>query len=282
MPEKYWSQLSLSGKTAAIMLLGLLVMAILAPWLTTHPADRSSGPAFAPPGSEHWLGTDQLGVDLWSMICYGARVSLLVGVGTAFLAGFGGGILGMLSAWKGGWVDRLMMRVVDLMLALPELPVMIVLAAFFGSSIWTIILVLALFSWSIPARIVRASALSLKEQPYINMAKHYGAGTWYILRKHFIPELFPLVIISMIRLASMAIVTEASLAFLGLGDPASRSWGLIINHAVNFRGIYFTEYWTWWLLYPWLFLTILVTSLALFGREMEKVADPRMGRIMYK
>jgi len=162
------------------------------------------------------------------------------------------------------------------MIALPNLPVMIVLAAFFGPSLVNIIIVLALFSWSRPARVVRAGALSLNEQPYIKMAAHYGASSFYLLTRHFLPELLPIIMVSMIRLAGRAIVAEASLAFMGLGDPTSRSWGLIIHHAVNFSGIYFTEFWKWWLFYPWLFLTLLVTSLAMLGRDLEKIADPRM------
>ncbi|MDO9535054.1 MAG: hypothetical protein Q7J85_06915 [Bacillota bacterium] len=111
---------------------------------------------------------------------------------------------------------------------------------------------------------------------YIGFNFDNRAGTAYLLTRHFLPELFPLFVVSMISLAGMAIITEASLSFLGLGDPTSRSWGLIINHAVNFRGIYFTPFWKWWLLYPWLFLTLLVTSLSLLGRDMERMADPRM------
>jgi len=278
----FWQGINLSGKIAAIVLLALLFMALFAPLLTWLPYWRSSGPPLSPPGLPHLMGTDELGVDIWAMICYGARVSLTVGLGTALLAGLGGGIIGMTTAYKGGLIDRFFMRVIDIMIALPSLPVMIVLAAFFGPSLMNIIIVLALFSWSIPARIVRSGALSLKEQPYIKMAAHYGASPFYLLKRHFIPELLPIVMVSMIRLAGMAIVTEASLAFLGLGDPTSRSWGLIINHAVNFRGIYFTEFWKWWLFYPWLFLTLLVTSLALLGRDLERVADPRMGRLMPK
>lgn len=108
------------------------------------------------------------------------------------------------------------------------------------------------------------------------MASHFGGSTMYLIRKHFLPELFPLIAVSMIRLMGRAIVAEASLAFLGLGDPTSGSWGLIINHAISFKGIYFTPFWKWWLLYPWIFLTLLVTSLALLSREMEKIADSRI------
>jgi len=276
--ESIWHNLSLSGKISAVILTLLILMAVFAPFLSWQPHHRSSGPPLQPPGMPHLLGTDELGVDIWAMICYGARVSLAVGLGTALLAGLGGGIIGMFAAFKGGWVDRFFMRLIDIMIALPNLPVMIVLAAFFGPSLLNIIIVLALFSWSITARVVRAGALSLKEQPYIKMAVHYGAGPLFLLTKHFIPELLPIIMVSMVRLAGMAIVTEASLAFLGLGDPTSRSWGLIINHAVNFRGIYFTEFWKWWLLYPWMFLTLLVTSLALLGRDLERIADPRIGK----
>ncbi len=268
--------LSIAGKISAIILALLVFMAIFAPLVSWMPHERSSGPPLSPPGMPHLFGTDELGVDIWAMICYGARVSLAVGLGTALLAGLGGGIIGLFAAYKGGWIDRLLMRIIDVMIALPNLPVMIVLAAFFGPSLVNIIIVLALFSWSRPARVVRAGALSLNEQPYIKMAAHYGASSFYLLTRHFLPELLPIIMVSMIRLAGRAIVAEASLAFMGLGDPTSRSWGLIIHHAVNFSGIYFTEFWKWWLFYPWLFLTLLVTSLAMLGRDLEKIADPRM------
>lgn len=275
---KGWSLLSGMGKGAIIVILMMVLLAIFAPLLTSLPPNVSSGPPLVPPGGKHLLGTDELGVDLWAMICHGARVSIAVGVGTALLAGLGGGLVGMLAALKGGWVDRVVMRVVDVMVALPSLPVMIVLAAFFGSSVTNIILVLAIVSWAMPARIVRSQGLVLKEQPYIKMASFYGASTWYMLRKHFLPELLPILAVSMIRLTSMAIIAEASLAFIGLGDPTSRSWGLIINHAINFRGIFFTDFWKWWLVYPWLMLTLLVTAFALLGRELERLAEPRVGK----
>ncbi|MGD9189035.1 MAG: ABC transporter permease subunit, partial [Desulfobacteraceae bacterium] len=104
----------------------------------------------------------------------------------------------------------------------------------------------------------------------------YGAGTLYLMRRHFLPEIFPLAAVGMIRLAGRAIVAEAGLSFLGLGDPTSRSWGLIMHNALSFQGIYYTNFWKWWLLFPWLALTLVVTSLALVGKDLEKTADPRM------
>jgi len=154
--------------------------------------------------------------------------------------------------------------------------VMIVLAAFFGPSVWTIIGVLSAFAWVFTARIVRARVLSLKQRRFIQAAEIYGAGTVYLIRRHFLPEIFPLVTVSMIRLAGRAIVTEAGLSFLGLGDPSSHSWGFILHHALSFPGIYYTTFWKWWLLFPWLALTLVVLALALIGKDMEKIADPRL------
>lgn len=276
--KKTWRKLSNFGSVGLIILLLLILMAAAAPYLTWQPHNVTSGPSLAPPGGAHLLGTDELGVDLWSQICYGARVSLVVGLGTALLAGLGGGLVGIFAGYRGGLAERLLMRLIDIMIVMPDLPAMVILAAFFGSSLRNIIIVLALFSWSHPARIVRAQVLALKEQGYIKMARTYGGSDLYIIFRHLLPELIPILAVSMIRLASNAIVIEAGLAFLGLGDPTSSSWGLIINHALNFNGIYFTPFWKWWLLYPWLFLTLLIISLALLGRDLERIADPRVSK----
>lgn len=267
---------STTGKAGLVVITLVFLIALLAPVIAVHSPRASSGPALMPPGWPHPLGTDELGVDIWSQICYGARVSLLVGFGTAFLAAFGGGAVGILAGYLGGWVDRVLMRVIDIMIVLPDLPVMIVLAAFFGPSLLNIILVLALFSWVFPARIVRSQVLMLKEQSYIKAAESYGAGAWYLLRRHFLPEVFPLLAVNIIKLTGMAIIAEAGLSFLGLGDPTSKSWGVIIHHATGFKGIYLTDFWKWWLLYPWLALILLVVSLAFVSRDLERLADPRI------
>jgi peptide/nickel transport system permease protein len=271
-------EFSLPGKVGLVVILVVLLVAVLAPYISIHPPNVSSGPPLSPPGKGHPLGTDELGVDLWAQICYGARVSLLVGFGAALLAALGGGLVGIVSGYLGGWPDRVLMRLIDMMIILPDLPVMIVLAAFLGPSVLNIILVLALFSWIFPARIVRSQILTLKERSYIKSAETYGASVWYLMWKHFLPEVFPLVAVNMIRLSGRAIVAEAGLSFLGLGDPTSKSWGLILHHAISFKGIYYTDFWKWWLLYPWLALTIVVISLAFISRELERMVDPRLRR----
>jgi peptide/nickel transport system permease protein len=268
--------LSTGGKAGMTVLLLVLVLAVAAPLVCQHSHRQTSGPALSAPGRDHWMGTDELGVDIWAQVCFGARISLLVGTGTALLAGLGGALAGMFAGYLGGWTDRLLMRLIDLVLVLPDLPVMIVLAAFFGPGVWTIIVVLSAFSWVFTARIVRSRVLSLKQRRYIQAAETYGAGALYLMRRHFLPEIFPLATVGMIRLAGRAIVAEAGLSFLGLGDPTSRSWGVIMHNALSFQGIYYTHFWKWWLLFPWSALTLVVTSLALIGKDLEKTADPRM------
>jgi peptide/nickel transport system permease protein len=272
----FQTRMSAIGKAGVLIILVMVFIALTAPLICPHSHRQISGDPLVPPNRSHFLGTDDLGVDLWAQICFGARVSLIIGLGTALLAGLGGSTAGIVAGYTGGRVDAFMMRLIDIMIVLPDLPVMIVLAAFFGPSLMTIVIVLSLFSWVHPARIIRARILSLKQRRYIHAAETYGAGIVYLMRRHFLPEIFPLAAVSMIRLTGRAIVAEAGLSFLGLGDPTSRSWGLIIHNATNFQGIYYTSFWTWWLLFPWLALTLVVTALALVGRDMEKMADPRM------
>ena len=269
--------LSDTGKAALLILAAITIIALTAPLLCRHSPKIAAGPALTPPSFSHPLGTDELGVDLWAQIAHGGRISLLIGGATALLAGILGAAAGIICGYRGGLADRLIMRGIDILLVLPDLPVMIVLAAFFGPSVTIIIIVLAAFSWTSTARIVRGRVLTLKERGYIKAAELYGAGTLYLLRRHFLPEIFPLTAVGMIRLAGRAIVAEAGLSFLGLGDPTSRSWGLIMHHALSFKGIYYTDFWKWWLFFPWLALTLVVTSLALLGRDLEKLADPRIG-----
>lgn len=263
------------GKIGLVVVLIVLFLGIFSDWLSFQPYDIPSGSSLEAPGSDHFLGTDDLGIDIWAQICFGARISIIVGFGTALLAGIGGSIIGIFSGYFGGLTDKIIMRITDIMIALPDLPMMIVLGAFFGPSLRNIIIVLALFSWTAPARIVRSKVLSVKQEKYVVAAKSYGAGFWHLTLRHFLPHVLPLVMVSVIRLVSKAIVAEAGLAFLGLGDATSKSWGLILNHAINFRGIYFTEYWKWWLISPIAAITLLVTAIAFISRDIEKIVNSK-------
>ncbi|WP_243685396.1 ABC transporter permease [Methanosarcina barkeri] len=249
-------------------------MAVFAPVITIYPPQKITGDSLEPPGPGHILGTDELGLDIWSQICYGARMSLTIGLAVAVIAGFGGGALGILAGYIGGHVDQGLMRVIDVTMALPSFPLLIVISAFLGPSILNVILILVIFSWAKPARIARSQTLSLKNNNYIIAARNYGAKPFYLLRRHIFPEVLPVLFVLVIGISSHAIIAEAGLAFLGLGDPTSKSWGMMLNHATSFRSIYFTPYWKWWLLPPLFMLIFLLLCLAFISRDMERILDP--------
>ncbi|HOO28644.1 MAG TPA: ABC transporter permease, partial [Lachnospiraceae bacterium] len=238
------------GKAGLIVIFIIIVMG-LASVLFFGDAHRVlTGSSLEAPSFEHLLGTDDLGMDIFAQICHGALISLTVGFCSAALAGIGGSILGILAGYAGKWADRLICGLCDIMAVIPQLPLMIVLGAFFGPSIRNIIFVIAILSWVGPARIARSKVLSLRNEKYIAAAKSYGASFFHILTKHLLPGLLPVIMVSTIRIVSHAVIAEAGLTFLGLGDPTSKSWGVILNRAMSVGGIYFTEFWKWWILPP--------------------------------
>ncbi|MDY0266929.1 MAG: ABC transporter permease [Methanimicrococcus sp.] len=271
-----FSKFSAEGKIGIFGLICILLMAALAPLITLYPPQKITGDSLEAPGTAHILGTDELGMDIWSQICYGARMSLLIGLAVAFISGFGGGAVGILAGYMGGFVDLALMRVIDVTMALPSFPLLIVISAFLGPSVFNVIFILVLFSWAKPARIARSQTLSIKKNNYIVAARNYGAKPFYILRRHIFPEVLPVLFILVIGISSHAIIAEAGLAFLGLGDPTSKSWGMMLNNATSFKSIYFTPYWQWWLLPPLFMLIGLLLCLAFIGRDMERIFDPKL------
>ena len=268
-----WSALSLPGKISLIIIVLYILVAIFAPFLSPYPHNKSSGERLMPPSWEHLMGTDNLAYDVWAQIVYGARVSIVVGLCTAFFTILLGTLIGLFSGYMGGVWDKVIMRFVDILISIPTLPLMILLASFLGSRLINIIIVLAVLSWTRVARLVRSQVIVLKEMSHVKLARLYGAGFFYLLRVHFLPELFPIIFISMIRQVSRAIVAEASLSFLGLGDPTSSSWGRTLNNAMNYAGIYRTEYWKWWLVCPLAAIFFLVLSMSVIVRDFEKTLD---------
>lgn len=273
---KIVKQFSIAGKFSLVFIALVCFIAIFAPMLTKYPWNQPTGASLEPPGKAHILGTDDLGIDLWAQICHGARNSIVVGIGTAVIACFLGTLLGVVSGYYQGVADLVITALIDILTSIPSLPIMVVTGAFFSPSIKNIILILSILSWAVPARIIRSKIISAKQETYIKVAEGYGAGFFYITYRHFLPQIFPISLISFIKLISRAIVSEASLSFLGLGDPTSKSWGLILNYALNFPGIYFTDYWKWWIIYPLLCIILLVLATATVGREFEKILDAKI------
>ncbi len=260
------------------VLLGFTLVALAAPYIAPYNPRDLVGEPLLPPGSLHWLGTNDVGQDILSELIYGARVSLLVGWLAGGLALVLATLVGTIAGYKGGIVDLLLMRLVDGMMVLPRLPLMIVVAAYMGAGLPVVILLIALLSWPQPARVIRAQTLTLRQRAHIQAARLFGGRTRYIVCRHLIPELSPILAAAFVAQAGRAVMLEASLAFLGLGDPTAKSWGLMIRYALDSGGFFFSNRWMWWLLPPGLCLTLLLLGFTFLGIGLEPLTHPRTRR----
>ncbi len=208
-----------------------LVTALLAPWLGLHdPVAQNLAKQFAEPSSSHWFGNGVNGVDLLAQLIWGSRLSLFVGIGSVFFASAIGLVLGSIAGYRRGWVDVLIMRIVDTLYAFPGILLVVALAVVLGPGIQNLVIVLSLCSWAGYARLTRGLTLSLREREFILAAKAQGASTPRILCLHLWPNLLPTLLVQMTFGLGSAIMTETSLSFLGLGaPPGTPSWGQMIN-----------------------------------------------------
>lgn len=263
------------GRIGAGILAGFVLVAALAPVLAPHDPRAQSGLPFKAPSADHLLGTNDIGQDILSELIYGARISLAIGFLAATLAIVVGGLLGVISGFFGGWIDSLLMRLVDATLALPFLPLLIVLAVFLGRSLATTVLVIGLVIWARPARIVRSQVLSIRQRGYVEASRSMGAHPRHTLARHIGPAATPLIIAQFVRAANIAILLEASLSFLGLGDPLAKSWGTILYYATA-RNAFLTQAWLWWVLPTGLAISTVIVGFAFVGFALEARFDPRL------
>ncbi len=265
---------SLGGVILAVYVGLVLFGSQLAPFRATELAGRS----LEAPGGDHLLGTNILGQDLASQLVLGARASLLV----ALLAGVGtvlvGGIIGILAGWFPGWFDSVLMRVTDLTLILPKLPLLLLIGALTGGSVVGLSLVISLLFWPTAARILRSQVLTLRSRTHVRAATGFGAGTWHQLRRHILPDLGLLSVAEFIPAAGRAVGLQAGLAFFGIGDPTQPSWGAMIRDAIAFRGVFITDAWKWWLAPPVIALVLLILAITLLGTAAEQRFSPRVAR----
>lgn len=269
------SPLGLAG--AAMLSVALLTAGFaeaLAPYDPRLPVQVTIDDIYAPPGPGHPLGTDDGGKDVFSALVYGARVSLLVGFSASLISMLIGGAVGLLAGYYGGRLGNLLMRLTDIFLVIPDLPLMIVIVAIVGPSLWNIILVIGLLGWTGTARMVRSQALSLKERQFVLRARAIGAGHVYILRRHILPLVLPLMLANTVLVISLSILSESTLAFLGLGDPTTISWGGMLNFAFT-RGAVSARAW-WALIPPGLGIVWVVLACTLVGNSLEEVFNPRL------
>ena len=267
-----------TGKVQWVGILVLVVItaaALLAPLLSQFSPTEASCAPFEPPGGAHLLGCDDAGRDLFAQLIYGARISLFVGLSVAVFATTAAVILAILAGLNGGWIDRLIMRIVDVALSLPFLPLVIVLGVYLGASLTTQILVIALVMWAQPVRELRSQILSVRAMGFIEASMAMGGGRFHVGLRHILPEVAPLVVPQFVRIAHSAILVETSLSFLGLGDPLQTSWGSILYHA-NARTAFLTGSWLWWIVPAGLAVSVTVTALAFIGFGYDASLSPRM------
>lgn len=257
------------------VLLFEIIVAILTPWIAPYGYEQQNLYLGAVgPSAEHWLGTDTLGRDLLTRIMYGGRVSLMVGfiaTGVALLIGV---VYGAVAGYLGGKVDTVMMRLVDILYALPFMIFIILLMVIFGQNILLLFLAIGAVEWLTMARIVRGQVLSLRRQEYIEAAISIGLAPWAIIRKHIIPNtLGPVIVYTTLTIPSVMLL-EAFLSFLGLGiQPPQSSWGLLISYGVETM-----EEYPWLLIYPGLTLSITLFALNFLGDGLRDALDPRASK----
>lgn len=257
---------------AAIGVMALfIVVAVAAPLITDYPSGHGSR-ALAGPSATHWFGTDDLGRDIFGEVVWGTRSSLLTAVAATILAVALGLVLAVTSVYF-KWLDGIVGVVVDLVLSLPVLPLMLLVAALVGPSQVTVVLVIAFFSWPEVARIVRSQGLTVVRLPYVDAARVVGGSSFWIIRKHIVPAVAPVVVVALVLTVSRAVLVAAGLSFLGVGDPNAWSWGRILFEAQQ-SGAMQSAWWT--ALFPSLAIFLLVLSAILVSIAYD---DARHARI---
>lgn len=226
------------------------------------------------PSLRHWLGTDFMGRDLLSQLLAGTRVAFLVGVSAAFMSIVLGTAIGMVAGYMGRFADTFLMRLADMIMVMPTMLVVLMLAALFGQlTIWTIVLIIALFRWPGVSRVIRAQTLSLKHRPFIEAARVAGASHTRIIFRHIMPNVLPLSFLYMTFRVTSAIIIEAALAFLGFGDPSTVSWGMMLQWVWKTGHMFKAPY---WLLPPGICISLITLAFYMLGRAMDEVLDPRL------
>ncbi|HEX9033360.1 MAG TPA: ABC transporter permease [Streptosporangiaceae bacterium] len=246
---------------------------LLFPFNPANVSTTSAG-VLLPPSGQHWLGTNELGNDVFREFLAAAHVSLLVGLAATAISMILGAAIGIVAGYYGRWIGNALMRLTDFFLVLPQIPLVIALAAFFGRSLGIIILVIGMTGWPTTARIVRSQTLSLRERQFITRVRSLGTSDWRILRVHILPNVMPLIFANTVLVIGSAILTEATLSFLGLGDPVQVSWGTMLHFAFDFGAIGRGAW--WYFIPPGIGIVIVVLAFTLTGHAIDQALNPRL------
>lgn len=273
------------GLIGAVVLGLFIVIAIIGPWIA--PQDPNAPTSFsadilAGPSAAHWLGTDENGRDVLSQLILGTQTTMLIGFVAALVSTVIGTAVGIVGGFSGGWIDRLLTLIDDWFLVLPLVPVTVLTASLLGNKAadlplgqtMVLIIVIGVFGWAGTSRIVRAEVLSLKSRGFVERSRALGASKRRIMTRDILPNVMPLVLANAVIYVSLAILTESTLSFLGLGDPNRFSWGQMLEHAQNsgaMAGGHLAYY-----LPPGICITLAVLAFSLVGHSIEPLFDPRL------
>jgi len=269
---------AIMGNRAAMVGLAILAffvfVAVFAPFLEPYDPTAKTGPVYDPPSSAHWLGTDDGGGDMLSLLIAGSRVSLAVGFIAALVAIVIGGTVGVLSGFFGGKTDTVLMRFTDYMLVIPDIPLMIIAAALFGRNLKNIIVIIGIIYWTSTARLIRAQVKSVRERVYVKRAQALGAGNRRLVFKHVLPQVAPLLIANTVLMIALAIFAETFISFLGLGDPSTISWGRLIENAFTGEATINNAWWA--IVPPGVCVTVVILACTMIGQSVEDSLNPRL------
>ncbi len=256
-----------------------LVLAVAAPYIAPFDPvdmqfdDNGRLERLSPPSGKYLFGTTSMGRDIFSQVVMGSRVAILVGVISAVCVVFIGTNIGLIAGYYGGRVDNIIMRIVDIIYGIPFLPFALILVAVMGPGIINIIIAIVLITWRNTARIIRSQVLTVKQRMFVEAARISGASDFRIMYKYIAPNVMPLSLVYVALSMGYGIMTEASLSFLGYGDPTLPSWGKILFECYSSQAMFLA--W-WWMIPPGLAILLLVLSGFLIGRSYEEIANPRL------
>jgi ABC-type dipeptide/oligopeptide/nickel transport system permease subunit len=262
------------GKIGLAIVTFFVIVAVFADKLAPYNPWVQVGPPFQSPSLQHPLGLNDVGYDILSELIYGTRVSLIVGFAAAFFQTLIGVPVGLIAGYYGKYVDELLSGLIDTLLIIPSLPLLIILVAYLGQSILNIILVLSILGWMGTARVIRSQTLTLKERSYVEASKVMGSSNLRIIFRVILPAVLPIALVQMILEITGAILAEAGLSFLGLGDPTHKSWGMILYYAQQ-RNALLLGLW-WWFIPPGICIALLGTGFVLIGLSIEEYVNPKL------
>lgn len=266
------------GMAGLVILVFFILVAVFAPLLASRcnlsPTCSPNNPQYAAPSLRFPFGTDNLGRSVLSLTIWGTRISMIVGLAATLLTVFLGTAVGLVAGYYGGWRETVLMRLTDWFLVIPFLPLAIVLATLLEPSLWTIVFVIGVTSWPSTARVIRAQVLSLKTRTYVERSRALGSSDWHLITRHILPNVGPLIYANTVLIVAVAILSETTLSFLGLGDPLSISWGTILEFAFG-KGAAVSGQW-WWIVPPGLAIVLVVLSFTMVGYALDDILNPKL------